>query len=160
MNDSYYYFDANALFKYYRDQKGSLNIRRLVSNSTKPVLLSSLTLLECFGVVMKYYRKKYLKKKDVTKLFKRIRRDAGIINTSTRPFRIIPMPDRTFSLAQSILLQYACTYQIGSNDALHLAIMKRFDINEKFFIMVTSDNSMKRVCEKICTPIYDPEKDV
>ena len=70
------------------------------------------------------------------------------------------MPDRSFSLAQSILLQYACTYQIGSNDALHLAIMKRFDINENSFIMVTSDNSMKKVCEKIRTRVYDPEKDV
>ena len=163
MNDSTaprYYFDANALFKYYRDENGSLNIRRLVSNSTVPVLLSSLTLLECFGVVMKYYRKKYLKKKDVSKIFKRIRRDSGITDTSTRPFRIISMPDGAFRLAQNILLQQACTYQIGSNDALHLAIMKQFDINENSFIMVTSDQSMKSVCEKICTPVYDPEKDV
>lgn len=40
-----YYFDANALFKYYRDEKGSLNIKRLVSMQSNPILVSSLTSL-------------------------------------------------------------------------------------------------------------------
>ncbi len=153
-----YYFDANALFKYYRDQEGSLNIRRLVSHSSVPVLVSSLTLLECFGVVMKYQRKKFLKQKDVNKIFKRIRRDAGI-NTKTRPFEIMPMPDGVFRLAQSILLQHACVFQIGSNDALHLAIIKKLELQLFSIVMVTSDNSMKNVCYRIQTPVYDPEND-
>ncbi|MDM8521917.1 type II toxin-antitoxin system VapC family toxin [Desulfococcaceae bacterium HSG8] len=156
MGDQRHYFDANALFKYYQDQKGSLNIRRLVSRSPKPVMVSSLTLLECFGVVVKYQRKRLLKQKDVNKVFKRIRRDAGK-NTKIRPFEIIPMPDGVFRLAQSILLQHARIFQIGSNDALHLAIVKKSEPKASSTVMVTSDNSMKNVCDRIQTPVYDPE---
>jgi PIN domain nuclease of toxin-antitoxin system len=47
-----YYFDANALLKYYQDEQGSLQIHRLVSNE-KPILVSPLTLVECVGVLMK-----------------------------------------------------------------------------------------------------------
>jgi len=38
--DYQYYFDANALFKYYQDEKGSLNIRRLVSNVSHPIFIA------------------------------------------------------------------------------------------------------------------------
>jgi len=41
MVEPQYYFDANALFKYYQDEKGDLKIRRLVANAKKPVLVST-----------------------------------------------------------------------------------------------------------------------
>jgi predicted nucleic acid-binding protein len=49
-----YYFDANALVKYYREEQGSLQIKRLVSNS-KPILISPLTLVECVSVFMNFF---------------------------------------------------------------------------------------------------------
>ncbi len=74
--DFRYYFDANALFKYYQYEKGHLKIRRLVALAPTPVLVSQLTLLECFGVAVKRYRKKLLKQKEVKKMFKHLRKDA------------------------------------------------------------------------------------
>ena len=55
---SQYYFDANALFKYYQNEKGSLRIRRLVARTPHPILVSELTLLECFGIAVKRHRQK------------------------------------------------------------------------------------------------------
>ncbi len=45
-----YYFDANALVKYYREEQGSLQIKRLVSNA-KPILISPLTLYSTRGQI-------------------------------------------------------------------------------------------------------------
>jgi predicted nucleic acid-binding protein len=48
--DQRYYFDANALIKYYTKEPGSLQISRLVSNA-KPILISPLTLIESINVL-------------------------------------------------------------------------------------------------------------
>lgn len=36
-----HYFDTNALFKYYHNEKGSLKIRCLVSNASHPIMITS-----------------------------------------------------------------------------------------------------------------------
>jgi len=150
------YFDANALVKYYHDEKGSLNIRRLVSNTPTPIMVSSLTILECISVVMGYYRKGFLKQKHFNSIFQRLRKDAAGKNTPNRPFEIIPIPEKGFRLAENILFQYARIFQISSNDALHLTIVK--EVPSPFSsLLVTSDKSMQKVCERLCIPFYDPE---
>jgi hypothetical protein len=53
------------------------NLRRLVSKASPPIIVSSLTLLECFGVVMEHYRKGKLKKKQVNDLYQRLDKDIG-----------------------------------------------------------------------------------
>ncbi len=151
--DSQYYFDANALFKYYQDEKGSLRIRRLVARTPHPILVSELTLLECFSIAVKRYRQKHLKKKVVRNMLKHLRKD---VCAPIRPFNIILMPDGLFRLGENILLQYALTFDIGSNDALHLAIVKKLQLQPSP-ILVTSDNSMQKVCEQLSIPFYDPE---
>jgi len=150
-----YYFDANALFKYYQDEKGWLKIRRLVALTPNPVLVSELTLLECFGIAVKRHRQKLLKFKHVKKMLKHLRKDAGV-NTQTRPFSIISMPESLFRLAENILFQHALTFDIGSNDALHLAIVKELQ-SPHTVILVTSDKSMQNVCKRLSIPFYDPE---
>ncbi|MCK5521789.1 MAG: type II toxin-antitoxin system VapC family toxin [Thiomargarita sp.] len=152
-----YYFDANALFKYYHDEKGDLKIRRLVSNSQKPILISSLTLLEYFNVVMQYRRKNIFKNKHINTVFNHLIKDARY-NTTNRPFQIIPVSEEVFSVAQNILFHHARTFQIGSYDALHLAIFKQIS-SETSAILVTSDQSMQKVCEQISISFYDPEKE-
>ena len=150
-----YYFDANALFKYYHDEKGDLKIRRLVANAQKPVLVSSLTLLEYFNVVMQYRRKKIFKNRHINTIFNHLIKDARF-NTTNRAFQIIPISEEVFSVAQNILFHHARTFQIGSYDALHLAIFKKLSL-EPSPILVTSDQSMQKVCEQLSISFYDPE---
>ncbi|RKZ46811.1 MAG: hypothetical protein DRR16_33920 [Candidatus Parabeggiatoa sp. nov. 3] len=57
-------------------------------------------------------------------------------------------------MAQTILFHHARTFQIGSLDALHLAIFKTLPPSP---ILVTSDQSMQKVCEQLSISFYDPE---
>jgi len=155
MVERQYYFDANALFKYYQDENGDLKIRRLVSNSQKPILVSSLTLLECLNVVMRCRRKNLFKSRRVMRIFKQLKKDARF-NTTNHPFQIIPISEEVFFVAQNILFHHARTFQIGSYDALHLAIFKNLSL-EPSPIFVTSDQSMQKVCEQLSISFYDPE---
>jgi predicted nucleic acid-binding protein len=150
-----YYFDANALVKYYREESGSLQIKRLVSNN-KPILISPLTLVECVNVFMKLKRNKQLKKKKLTTILKLIDKNVMYTDNHTiRLFKLIAIPEEIFLLAKRILVQHAHTFAIGSNDALHLAILQTLNIQA---IMVTSDVSMQHVCEDLQIQFYDPEK--
>jgi len=152
-----HYFDTNALFKYYHNEKGSLRIRRLVSKASYPIIVSSLTVLECFGVIMEYYRKGNLKKKHVNDLYQRLDKDMGKNKDTNRPFQIIEMPDGVFQLAKNILFQYAYSFRVESADALHLAIVKKLQTQSSSITMITSDKSMQKVCEHLGIPFYDPE---
>lgn len=156
MVTSRYYFDANALFKYYQEEKGSLAIRRLVSNAAVPILVSSLTLLEYFNVVLQCRRKNYFRNREVNQVFKQLKREAGI-NSTHRPFQIVPFSEEVFPLAQSILFEHARVLQIGSLDALHLAMVKKLQTPSVATVMVTSDQSMQKVCDRLAIPMYDPE---
>jgi predicted nucleic acid-binding protein len=149
-----YYFDANALFKYYKDEKGSLQIRRLVA-MYRPILVSNLTLLECCSTVMKYRREGKLKQRNVNRFFERLRKDTSD-NTTSRPFLIISISEESFKQAQNLLFLYAGKYSIGSNDALHLVIVQKLSSQP---ILVTSDGAFQRVCERNQMTFYDPEKD-
>lgn len=152
IDEKRYYFDANALFKRYTEEEGSLIIKRLISNSPYPILVSELTLLECFGVAMQKKREGIFKLKKIHFLYDELKK---IAQARSNHFELIAMPEETFKVAHEILLNYAKTYSIGSNDALHLAIVKKLDISST--IMITSDNSLKIVCEKDNIHFYDPE---
>ncbi|SEH07491.1 type II toxin-antitoxin system VapC family toxin [Candidatus Venteria ishoeyi] len=154
----HYYFDANALFKFYHEQHGGLTIRRLVANSPTLILVSPLTVLECFGVIMRYQRKKLLKRKQAHALFKRLRKDMGSRPDTHRPFLLIPISASIYQRAESLLLQHAGQWQFGSNDALHLAIAETLQADHET-IMTTSDRAMKHVCERLNIPVWDAEKD-
>ena len=118
--------------------------------------LSSLTLLEYFNVVMRQRRKNIFKNKHVNTVFNHLIKDARR-DTTNRPFQIIPVSEEVFSVAQNILFHYARTFQIGSFDALHLAIFKKL-VLEPSPILVTSDQPMQKVCEQLSISFYDPEK--
>jgi predicted nucleic acid-binding protein len=75
-----YYFDANALVKYYREEQGSLQIKRLVSNA-KPILISPLTLVECVSVLMKFNRNNQLKRRKLIKIIKLVDKNTGTDST-------------------------------------------------------------------------------
>lgn len=45
-------------------------------------------------------------------------------------------------------------------DALHLAILRRLQPTLPHIVMVTSDNSLKNVCDEISVNRFDPEIDM
>lgn len=172
----HYYFDTNALWKYYRlsqtypvendvpplnieekKEKGCLVIRRLVSNSLTSVLVSQLTILEMIGRLMRSRRQRHLKQKGLNKVVKRLRQDI-CLEEKAHHFRLCSISADDFRLAESILLQYAYHFSISSYDALHLAIVQKLHSYDLTVTMVTSDNSLKRVCEKTGVAFYDPEQ--
>jgi len=158
-----YYFDTNALLKYYNpllkqfsEEKGILRIRRLVANSPIPILISPMTSLELVGKVTALFRQHVVHKKTLRTITTHLRKDIGI-NTTTRPFEMVELPNNVFRLAETILLEKA-KFAIGSNDALHLAIVQKLPLDK--VIMVTSDQSLQKVCEQTQVPFYDPEQNV
>lgn len=151
-----YYFDTNAFWKYYYDQKGALEIRRLVSSSGFQVFISQMTLLECLGVLMKYYRKKLIKRRELNSILKRIRRDVGTRNTH-RPFSLILLSTKKFQVSEQILLNYADRHAIQTNDALHLAVALDIANNGNEIIFVTSDNALYHVATSHTLSCFNPE---
>ncbi|MDM8522297.1 type II toxin-antitoxin system VapC family toxin [Desulfococcaceae bacterium HSG8] len=152
--NSRFYFDTAAVWKFYRNEEGSLNVRRLVSHLSAPVLVSPLTVLEFIGILMKYRRKRYLKLRTVRRIARRIRRD-----TASHYFTMIPIPEASFRETERILLEHGHQQSIGSNDALHLAIVRNARPIFSDITFVTSDHSLKNVCEKVGIPCYDPEEE-
>jgi len=163
MSGQTYYFDANALLKYYlpKEESGSLQVQRLVERCDEKILVSDLTLLEFCSVIMKKRRyqkspvdseqyRQALNQKQAEQVFERLKRDVRIF------FTVVPLPEGAFHLAENILLRDAVIYSIGSNDALHLAIVQKLSSQP---ILVTSDGSLQRVCERNQMTFYDPEKD-
>lgn len=148
-----YYFDANALLKYYRDEKGSLNVQLLVA-SARPIYISPLTWLEYLSTLKKIQRKGDLKAREFRRVWKRLRDDVSTQSFATsRPFCELPMPDGYFRTAGDILLKYG-DKNFGTHDALHIAIAQLLP-NQPIF--VTSDKALKNVCKQINLPCYDPE---
>jgi predicted nucleic acid-binding protein len=162
-----YYFDANALVKFYCDESGSEQIRALVTNGEK-IYISELTLLETINVLLSIYRtppqaqikreRKYSKKhinKIIRKLSDNIKDSLFILLEELLP--------NIFSDAQKILLEYGKELNFGSLDALHIAIIESgWKTGEICF--VTSDGSgggrLIGVCKKLQISVYDPEKNI
>jgi predicted nucleic acid-binding protein len=148
-----YYFDTNALLKYYRQERGSLEIQKLVL-AAHLILVSPLTLLECYSVLLRYVRKKQLPLAEARLIIKRLHKDSGLLDNISGLFQVVPLPTGSFSKAESILLEQAGQFSFGANDALHVAIASLLPDKP---IFVTSDKSLKNVCNNISLHCYDPE---
>jgi predicted nucleic acid-binding protein len=154
-----FYFDTNAFLKYYcplwrREEEGVLQIRRLVSNSPHPILISPLTSLEFVNKVIYFYHCNTLKNRNILKTIIHARQHIGA-NGETKPFVMIDMPGESkdvFRLAEQILLDHS-DFAMGPNDALHLAIVQKLPAKP---ILVTSDKAMKKVCERMQISFFDP----
>ncbi|RKZ40768.1 MAG: hypothetical protein DRR00_32235, partial [Candidatus Parabeggiatoa sp. nov. 3] len=103
-----YYFDTNALLKYYnpllkhfQEEQGILRIRRLVANSDFPILISPITSLELVGKVTTFFRQKSIQRKTLRTIITHLRKDIGI-NPTSRPFEMVELPDNVFPLAETI----------------------------------------------------------
>ena len=99
-----YYFDTNALLKYYnsllkhfQEEQGILRIRRLVANSYLPILISPMTSLELVGKVTALFRQKLVPKKTLRTIITHLRKDIGI-NPTSRPFEMLELSDNVFRL--------------------------------------------------------------
>jgi len=148
-----YYFDANALIKYYKSEEGSDQIIDLVKTE-KPILISQLTFLETISVFIKFRRKKLIRKRELDDIVKLLKQDIEY-DEKISSFQMITMPEGIFQLAESILLENADA-AIQTNDALHLAVVKKLAFQAT---MVVSDKALKNVCHQMDVESYDPEKD-
>lgn len=155
---STYYFDTNALLKYYGrgGEKGRLALRRLVSSSST-ILLSPLTQIEYMHVIMKEVRRKHIRKAEATALVERLRRDINASSQkSTRPFTAVALPDGCFRRGESLLLNYP-SVDIGTIDALHIAIAEKLAVEHVGLVLATSDRGMQFVCKQINLAFFDAE---
>ncbi len=162
-SDKRYYFDACTLYKYYRDEPGSLEIRRLVAESKSPILVSRLTVLEVLSRLAKAYRgrntpekeSRPLKKPQLNGIVGRLlKKDISTVSSS-KSFEMIRMPSGVFKAAEVMLQTHAIDRQIsiGSLDALHLAIMVKLDV---LLIVVSFDKPLLRACEVMGMEIFEP----
>ena len=103
MTKSNYYFDANALLKYYhpllkhhQDEKGILQIRRLVSNSPSPILISPITSLELIGKFTQFFRQGLIKRKRLHTVITLLKKETGTNITGQSLYEASPA--NTFSM--------------------------------------------------------------
>lgn len=150
-----YYLDTNALWQFYRNDKGTANVQGLVNRAPGQVLISPLTTLEFIGVLMKYHRRRYIKRKQIHAIVRRLRRDSAL-GRGQRPFQVIPLPEGCLGEAQGILLQHGCTCNLQTNDALHLGIAARLNAALPV-VMVTSDGALQTAAQRRGVSWYDPE---
>lgn len=151
------YFDANALIKFYRDEPGSQWLRREVARHPFPVLLSSLTIVEFYGVLALAQRSRRLRPSQVKQLDRRLRRDLGV--RGLRPFERISIGEQVWDDARTVLLNHGGTHGIGSKDSLHVAAasgLQRIHAGTGV-LLVTSDVAMKSVCKLLHLPTLDPQ---
>ncbi len=152
-----YYFDTNALIKHYISQDQETTLRRLSTTAT--VYISNLTYLEMLGVLMKFFRKKEIKRKHLNSIIEQLKRDIG--TTSRHRFQLITTQEGVFQKARALMIRYAEKYELGTNDSLHIAMAS---LCNPPVIMVTSDGGknegkMKGICKEINLHICDPEID-
>jgi predicted nucleic acid-binding protein len=152
-----YYLDACALLKYYRDEPGSSQVRELLDTCGPhgKILVSHLTLLECYSVLMAYLRaerNKKLKKK-LREIVERLTKDIK----SAKLFHRLRLSESEaiFYRAESLILTHAGKFSFGSHDALHLAIASLLPTPPVF---VTSDKPVKNICASISLAFYDPQE--
>ncbi|MDZ4763160.1 MAG: type II toxin-antitoxin system VapC family toxin [Chloroflexota bacterium] len=158
-----YYLDANALVTYYIETEGATgkqNLRRLVSDHQ--AYISPLTQLEFVHVLMKFTRKGLLRLSNAKSYVKELISDTQVTGQIVRrPFRMIDLPDGVFKRAERLLLDNG-DLSIGSADMLHIAIIEKQRAQIIDLTMITSDGGatdgkMKKVCQKIGIPFFDPE---
>ncbi len=155
--DCLYYFDTNAMIKFYSGQNGTLYLRRLVSTCIITPMVSNLTLLELIGVLARFYRKKTIKKHQLLKAVKQIKRDCKY-NKPNSKFNVSYIEPIDYFTAQSILLESGTVNSIQTNDALHLAFAIR--IKKKVSqdtCMVTSDGPLILSSQKHNITILNPD---
>ena len=152
MTEKPLYLDANALIRYYSKEEGTLSIRRAFSVSKNEIFISSLTILEFLGVIVKFRRSGKLRKYELKNIVKRLRRDTNKYG-SNRTFTHIKFPKSCFKLAETLLIGIAENVSIGANDCIHVAIVKNSEIEMR---MVSSDTGLKKICSKINIEVFDP----
>jgi len=149
-----YYFDTNALWKYYLGQLeyGYVALQQFMVEQNQPVLVSDMTLLEFVGRLTKGYRKKEIQKNHLRKILQKVRHDIE----ETHLFEITHIPTEAYNKAQELLINNPES-KFGSNDALHLAVVYNLHQINSGFTMVTFDEPMQRICQRIGLDFYDPE---
>ena len=168
-NKQLYYFDANALVKFFVQkspnikEKGIEVIQTLVEDSTMPIFVSELTLLECFSTILKFGRRSnnpkqsYLSRKQVKKTVHTI--NAGVHGANKGNFRLVPMPTNIYGQAETLLMNHY-QHNLQVNDAIHLAIYQqlREKIPQEYELMLaSSDKGMQAVAAKIDVLVFDAE---
>lgn len=149
-----YYFDTNALIEYYisEDQETSLQATLRHLSSTAMVYVSNLAYLEMLGVLMKLFRAQRIKRKHLNSIIERLKKDIG--TTSRHRFQLITIQEEAYQKAQELMIKYAATYRLSTNDSLHIAIAS---LHNPPVIMVTFDKTVKDFCKEIKLNTYDLE---
>jgi hypothetical protein len=75
---------------------------------------------------------------------------------SSRPFTAVDIPPGMFKRAEAVLLTYAAA-DIGTIDALHIAIAERLRLLYTDLALVTSDRGMLFVCKDLGLATLDPK---
>ena len=164
-----YYFDAKALIKYsalqdYKSrsgisEKGIDQIQQLISQADNRIYYSSLTLLECWRVLLLSYRKNILGKsrsKHANKALQFIV-EKLIADLQSPPFVKLDteMSEDIVMQAHRLIEHHGTSKNVGSVDMLHIALIKRSAI--EMLIMVSSDKVVKNVCIAESIHLFDPE---
>ena len=108
------YFDTSALLPYYRSERHSSAIQRLLQGATEPVLISDLTRLEFASALSRWVRMQEIEEAHAQQLSRKLDEDI-----KANRYRICLNTREHTELARQWLL--ARTTGLRTLDALHLA---------------------------------------
>lgn len=167
--ETHYYFDTNALIKYYLNESETHLVEKLVQESPHPILISPVTLLEFIDHIVHHWRTGHLSADEVKAILEnRLRRDYSTQSNTQRSFLLTSAPSSALYIrAEAFLLRYAAPEKyekrgktgfdkgrkIGAKDMLHIAIAEKLQDYGTVF-MVTWDEKVQDVCKKLKIPYY------
>ena len=148
-----YFFDTNAIVKYYHIENGSEYINDLILNTSNIIFISNLSVVETISTFARKVRTNELAKsifeKTQNKFFEDITANIFILKNLTHIH---------FQAALKLINIYATTYSLRTLDALQFAITKELQNNQSLDYFVSSDQKLINIIKEENIECINPEK--
>lgn len=108
------YFDTSALVKLFSMEKGSDEVKALISDKSNQIWVSELALVELICAVYRKFRNHELPEEILAPVHEKIKKQFELFN-------IIPLDSDTIQESQSLIERFGKNYGLRTLDALHIA---------------------------------------
>ncbi|MDM8532515.1 type II toxin-antitoxin system VapC family toxin [Anaerolineales bacterium HSG25] len=162
---SAYFFDANAIYKYYQDEAGSETVRQLVQDNPYRCFISEWSVVEFISIFRKYIQADGVKKAEQETrknqfygLYQRFQNDL-----QSRLFIIMPIPVQWRADMSGLIIRLAidpldvtARPSLKPPDALQFITFQQLCQTFPQTCMVTNDKPLTKVCKLEQLAALDP----
>lgn len=148
-----YLFDTSALVKRYHLENGSAEVRKLFADASSTHSLSRLAAVELLSAFTIKVRTSAITASELTVMQARFKTDQ-----SGRVFRVLPLRDRHYRLAEELITRYGLSDGLRTLDALQLATAVELRRHARISHFVSADIDLLRVASAEGFAVINPEQ--